>query len=410
MNVEVLNTGTELLLGSVVNTHVAFFGQALFPLGLRLRRQTTVPDGAAIRDALIEIFPRADVLFVTGGLGPTTDDITREVTAELLSRRLVADDEILRAIQERAARRGFPFQERMRRQTMVPIGATVLPNANGTAPGLYLPRTESPTSATPHVFLLPGPPRELRPMFDAHVLPRLRELTSENAAPDCRVYRCVGVGESTVEARIGLRLSKMPALEVGYCARPNEVDFRLIGAPALLDEIEPDVLAALGDSLVSRDGDSLEIVVVEKLRLRRATLATAESCTGGLLANRITNVPGASEVFGAGWVTYANEVKTAALGVDAGLIAEHGAVSEPVARQMAEGARARANADFALATTGVAGPGGGTETKPVGMVFLALAERGKTTAVWREFFPTDRATFKDLATQAALDALRRRLG
>ncbi|MDD5198489.1 MAG: competence/damage-inducible protein A [Terrimicrobiaceae bacterium] len=409
MKVEVLNTGTELLLGNVVNTHAAYFGRALFPLGLRLARQTAVPDGAPIRDAFIEAFPRCDVLLVTGGLGPTTDDVTRELAAELLGRRLVEDDEILRAIQERCARRGFAFQERMRRQTMVPEGATVLPNAHGTAPGLYLPPFETPAARTPHLFLLPGPPRELKPVFEGHVLPRLRDLMRDAVVAECRVYRCVGIGESLVESRIGLRLSEIAGLEVGYCARPNEVDLRLIGASSVLDEVEPLVLAELGEFIISRNEESLESVVVAKLRAQRRSLAIAESCTGGLLANRITDVPGASEVFGAGWVTYANEMKTAELGVDAALIAGHGAVSEPVARQMAEGARERAGADFGLATTGIAGPGGGTGEKPVGTVFLALAERGRPTLVWREFFPTDRGTFKDLATQAALSALRKRL-
>jgi nicotinamide-nucleotide amidase len=409
LKVEVLNTGTELLLGSVVNSHVAYFGRALFPLGLRIARQTTVPDGAAIRDALIEAFDRCDVLLVTGGLGPTTDDVTREIAAELLGLRLVADDEILRAIQERCARRCFAFQERMRRQTMVPEGATVMPNAHGTAPGLYLPALERPSSRTPHLFLMPGPPRELKPMFEKYVLPRLAELAGEATVAQCRVYRCVGIGESVVEARIGLRFSEIAGLEVGYCARSNEVDFRLIGPAELLDELELQVLAELGEFIVSRDGEDLEEIVVAKLREQRRILATAESCTGGLLAHRITNVPGASEIFGAGWVTYANEIKSAELGVDAALIAEHGAVSEPVARQMAEGARAQADADFALATTGIAGPGGGTEGKPVGTVFLALAARGEPATVWREFFPTDRETFKQLATQSALNALRKRL-
>ncbi len=410
MNVEVLNTGTELLLGSVVNTHAAWLGRQLFPLGLRLTRQTTVPDGAAIRDALLEAFPRCDVLLVTGGLGPTTDDITRELVAELLARPLHADAEVLRAIEERCARRRFPFQERMRRQTMVPAGATVLPNAHGTAPGLYLPPVSTPSERTPHLFLLPGPPRELQPMFEASVIPVLRELTGSLAAVACRVFRCVGIGESLVESRIGERLSARPGLEVGYCARPNEVDLRLIGPVALLDEIEPEVRAELAEFIVSDDGASLEAVVVNRLLALGRSVATAESCTGGLLAHRLTNVPGASGVFAAGWVTYANEVKTAQLGVPAEFFADHGAVSEPVVRAMAEGARERAGADFALATTGIAGPGGGSPEKPVGTVWLALAERGAETQAWSEFFPTSRETFKDLATQAALNALRRRLG
>lgn len=410
MNVEVLNTGTELLLGSVVNTHAAWLGRQLFPFGLRIARQTTVPDGAAIRDALLEAFPRCDVLLVTGGLGPTTDDITREIVAELLARPLRPDEDVLRAIQDRCARRKFPFQERMRRQTMVPAGATVLPNAHGTAPGLYLPPVSTPSERTPHLFLLPGPPRELQPMFEASVRPILQDLTRDLSAAQCRVFRCVGIGESLVESRIGERLNALPGLEVGYCARPNEVDLRLIGPVALLDEIESEVRAELAEFIVSDDGASLETVVVSRLLEVGRSVATAESCTGGLLAHRITNVPGASGAFAAGWVTYANEVKTAQLGVPAELFSTHGAVSEPVARAMAEGALLRSGADYALATTGIAGPGGGTPEKPVGTVWIALAERGGETRAWSEFFPTSRETFKDLATQAALNGLRRRLG
>lgn len=408
MIVEVLNTGTELLLGNVINTHLAFFGRALFPIGLRISRQTTVPDGMPVRDALVEAMGRCDVLLVTGGLGPTTDDVTREIVAELLGLELRVDDSVTEAIRARCALRGYPFLERMHRQTMVPQGATVLPNANGTAPGLYLPAHGTSTSRTPHLFLLPGPPRELMPMFDEFVLPRLRGL-SASAGIECRVYRCVGIGESQVEERIGLRLSTVPGLEVGYCARPNEVDFRLIGSKELLDEIEPQVIAELGVKIAAKDERSLEEVVVGLLRERQTTVAVAESCTGGLLANRLTNVPGASEIFLAGYVTYANAAKVATLGVDAALIESHGAVSEPVARMMAEGALARSGSDFALSTTGIAGPGGGSTEKPVGTVFLALAQKEKETRVWRENFASDRETFKQLATQAALDALRRRL-
>jgi nicotinamide-nucleotide amidase len=408
--VEVLNTGTELLLGSTLNTHLAYLGRTLFSSGLRISRQTTVPDGEMMKDAFSEAFCRCEILIVTGGLGPTTDDITRECLAELLELPLLPNHEVLESIQRRCARRGFAFQERMRRQAMVPEGAIVLPNDYGTAPGLYVAPRERGGAFTPHVFLLPGPPRELRPMFEAHVMPRLRDMQDLAQAPMSRVYRCVGIGESLVEARIGMRLIEIHGLEVGYCARPNEVDLRLIGATSLLDQVEPLVLEELGEFIFSSAEEELENVVVAALRERGMWLATAESCTGGLLANRVTNVPGASEVFSAGWVTYANEIKTAQLGVQADLLETVGAVSESVARQMAEGALLRSGADFALSTTGIAGPGGGTDEKPVGTVFLALAQKGRETTAWREFFPTDRATFKELVTQSALNALRKRLG
>jgi len=408
--VEVLNTGTELLLGSILNTHLAYLGRTLFSVGLRITRQTTVPDGEMINGAFSDAFRRCEILIVTGGLGPTTDDITRECLAELLELPLLLSVEVLESIQSRCARRGFAFQERMRRQAMVPEGAVILPNDYGTAPGLYVAPREREQGHTPHIFLLPGPPRELRPMFETHVMPRLRDMQDMANAPASRVYRCVGIGESLVESRIGMRLIEIPGLEVGYCARPNEVDLRLIGAQSLLDQVEPLVLEELGEFIFSSTEEELENVVVAALRERGMWLATAESCTGGLLANRVTNVPGASEVYSAGWVTYANEIKAAQLGVEADLLEMVGAVSEPVARQMAEGALLRSGADFALSTTGIAGPGGGSEEKPVGTVFLALAQKGRETIVWREFFPTDRATFKELVAQSALNALRKRLG
>jgi nicotinamide-nucleotide amidase len=409
MTVEVLNIGTELLLGSVQNTHAAWIARQIFPLGLRIARQTTVPDGSAIRDAVLEACGRAEVLFITGGLGPTTDDITREVIAELLGRKLQPDPAIRAHIEARLAARGYQLVERMLRQTMVPEGAEVLPNPNGTAPGLYIPSVSQPSWATPHFFLMPGPPRELQPMFSDFVMPRLRQLAAGIQAKECRVYRVVGLGESEVEKRIGLKLTENPALEVGYCARPNEVDFRLIGAREDLNAVEPRVIEILGSNLVSAAGEGVEEWIVAELKRRGLTLATAESCTGGLLASRITDVPGASEVFHEGFVTYSNTAKIELLGVPAKFIESHGAVSPEVARAMAEGAQKRAKADFALALTGIAGPGGGCAEKPVGLLYIALAQHDVETLLLKCCFSTDRATFKQLATQTALDLLRRDL-
>lgn len=411
MRVEVINTGTELLLGNVVNTHISYLGKTLFPLGLRIDRQTTVPDGSAIRDALYEAFSRSDVLIVTGGLGPTTDDITREIVAELLGLSLKEDLWVIEAIRARLDRRGIPYRARIQRQAMVPTGATVLRNDNGTAPGLYLPRRGTPAWTSPHLFLLPGPPRELKPMFEDYALPILRDIVG-TASPDqeCRLYHIVGIGESGVEELVGLSLTERGDIEVGYCARPNEVDLRLIAPTTILDEVEPRVREALGSYIVSQSGQSLEEVVVGRLLENQQTLAVAESCTGGLLANRITNVPGASEIFPAGYVTYANEAKERELGVPSDLLARVGAVSEEVACAMAEGVLRRAGTDFSIGITGIAGPGGGSTEKPVGTVYIALAQRGGLTECLRETFPTDRETFKRLATQAALDLLRRRLG
>jgi len=403
MNVEVINTGSEILLGNVLNTHVATLAAGMFPLGLRIERQITVPDGDAIRVALVDALSRADLVIVTGGLGPTTDDITREITAELLGRPMHLDAAVLEDIAARFALRGLTMTDRVGRQAQVPEGALVLPNRNGTAPGLYLKHVAD--GRTTHVFLLPGPPRELKPMFEDSVLPILRTLVPAGDVHGCRLYHVLGIGESTVEDKVGEQLLAIPGLELGYCARPGEVDIRCIGAEPVLDAAEKIVLEVLGASVVTRDGRNVEQAVVEALTRRGETLATAESCTGGGLANRVTNISGSSAVFLAGFVTYSNEAKTRDLGVDATLIAEHGAVSPQVAAAMAEGARKRAGTDWALSTTGIAGPTGGTAAKPVGTVCIALARKDGATQVETHCFFRDRDVFKDIAARTALTLL-----
>lgn len=408
MQAEVINTGSELLLGLVTNTHLGYLAGELAPCGITVARQVCVPDGPPIREALAAALDRADVVFTTGGLGPTTDDLTREAAAELLGLPLLPDEEILSGIRERFARRGLPMADRVARQAMVPVGTEVLPNPNGTAPGLYFPPGVLGSRRARHLFLLPGPPRELRPMVQDYVLPKLRAILPASSMRERRIYRLTGIGESQVEERIGQRLEERGDLEVGYCARPSEVDFRLIGPPGPLAQVEPDIRAVLGEWIYS-EGESLEAAIVRLLAEKHLTLATAESCTGGSLAGRITNVAGASEVFLAGYVTYANEAKENTLGVPSDLLAAHGAVSEPVAAAMAEGARRVSGAKFALSTTGIAGPGGGTESKPVGTVYLGLASEGHPTVVRRCYFPLDRITFKHMTTSAALDLLRRQV-
>jgi nicotinamide-nucleotide amidase len=406
MRVVVINTGTELLLGDVLNSHLSFIAREIFPLGLRVDRQITVPDGEAIRKAIEESLGAAEIIFITGGLGPTTDDITREITADLFGLKLEHDPAILSAIQERAARRGFRLTDRVARQADVPEGARVLPNEHGSAPGLYLP---ADGQKRPHLFLLPGPPRELHPMFRVSVLPLLCKIAPPERAMERQVFRIAGMGESLVEEAVGEQLLELPGLELGYCARAGEMDLRLIGEASVVARARQIVTERLGPSIFSSDGSNLETVVVKLLTAQKRTLAVAESCTGGYLAHRLTNVPGASAVLLAGYVTYSNEAKASALGVDPNLIAEHGAVSGEVATAMAEGAREKSAADFALATTGIAGPSGGSEEKPVGTVFIALAARNQPTTVQQRCFPDDRPTFKELTTQAALEMLRRSL-
>jgi nicotinamide-nucleotide amidase len=404
VRVEVLNTGTELLFGSVINTHLSFLGQRLFPLGLRVQRQVTVPDGDAIREAILESAARSDLILVTGGLGPTSDDITREIVAELTGRPLRYDDGIFQKIKERFERRGLKLTDRISRQAYVPEGAAVLPNDFGTAPGLYLPARDG----IPHLFLLPGPPRELQPMVDTYALPIWKRLGG-NHDIHARIYRTTGLGESYIESMVGDRLLAIPGLELGYCASMGEVDVRIVGSRSAVDAANEIIQSELAPYIISTEERELEEVIVKLLTAKQATLATAESCTGGLLANRVTDVAGASVVFLEGHVTYSNDAKTRTLGVSAELISTHGAVSEEVARAMAEGALQRSGATFALSTTGIAGPDGGTAEKPVGTVFVGLATREHATQVEKLFFPTDRRTFKRVCTQYALDMLRRRL-
>lgn len=414
MRVEVLNTGSELLLGAVVNTHLAFLGQQLFGIGLRIERQNCVPDGPVIGPVMRESFARCDVLLVTGGLGPTSDDITRELVAGFFDLPLERDEAIYTIIKDRVAKFGRQMNESLGRQAFVPRGMTVLPNPNGTAPGLYLPARTHQGQPTPHIFLLPGPPRELRPMVLNEVLPRLRELRAKagGAAEMMKVFRIVGLGESQVEEMIGPALLALPQLELGYCARSGEVDVRLIGPADTVAQAAEIVRGepALREHLISETNETIEEVIVKLLRERGATLATAESCTGGLIAHRITNVPGASRVFIAGPVTYANSAKVQALGVDPALIDTQSAASEPVARAMALGVKRIFQTDFSVATTGVAGPDGATADSPVGTVFLAVAGPGEEVEVKRrQFHVNDRETFKHLAAQAAFYLLRQKL-
>ena len=408
MRASLINTGTELLLGDVQDAHLAFIAREIFPLGLRIEERRTVPDTDAIGRTLAELLPAYEMLFVTGGLGPTSDDITRETVADLLGLELRQHPELLESLRRRLRLRGVKWTAGITRQADVPSGAQVLPNENGSAPGFYLKANLDPRVSSPHLFVLPGPPRELQPMFRNYVMPILRSIAPSSAIEQ-RVYRVAGVGESSVEQAIGEKVLAIPGIELGYCARPGEVDVRIIGKPETIQQADAVIQTALGPSIFSTTDETLEEVVVRLLKKRNQTLATAESCTGGLIANRITNVPGASSVFIAGYVCYANQAKINMLNVDPKLIERHGAVSESVARTLAEHARACAVCDYALATTGVAGPTGGSPEKPVGTVYVGLASAELETIVKKFFFPTDRETFKQLAAQAAFEMLRRRL-
>lgn len=408
--VELINTGSELLLGQVLNTHLQFLADALWPLGLSISRQLTVPDGPVIREALLESFQRAEIVFVTGGLGPTTDDLTRDIVAELLELPLKEDPEIALAIRERLDKRGIRVTDRIFRQAQRPAEAVVLANRFGTAPGLYfppMPLGKEEGKLSPHLFLLPGPPRELKPMVETEVLPRLRALLPTTQDRVMRLWRIVGVPESHVEEAVGEALLAL-GIEPGYCARPGEVDVRIIGTPEQINAAGNLIEATLGHAILPEPMRTLEHYLVAELTRRNLRVTTVESCTGGALANRLTNVPGSSAVFGYGYVTYANEAKEE-LGVPAALIQQYGAVSAEVAESLARHARRHSGADYALATTGIAGPSGGSEQKPTGTVYIALAGPEPVVTVEHHVLQTDRLVFKNLVTQAALNLLRRTL-
>jgi len=408
MRAVLLNTGTELLAGDVHDTHLAFIAREIFSLGLRIEERRTVADGAAIGETLRELFSWAEIIFVTGGLGPTSDDITRDVVAELLGLGLQENAELLASLKRRLKARGIKWVSSIAHQAEVPDGAQILPNENGSASGLYLKANINPQIRSPHIFLLPGPPRELQPMFRESVMSILPSIVKGPPRFERRFYKIACMGESLIEEAIGERILAIPGIELGYCARPGEVDVRIIGERAALEQADQIVRSQLGDSIFTTSDETLEELLVKLLTKKRQTLAIAESCTGGLLVNRITNVVGASAVLLAGYVCYANEAKIDILGTDPKLIEQHGAVSEQVARAMAQGARKRASGTYALATTGIAGPGGGSDEKPVGSVYVALASDAEIK-VKKLFFPSDRETFKQLTAQAAFETLRRKL-
>lgn len=416
MNIELINTGSELMLGRVLNTHQQWLCRQLADLGYVVTRQVGVADTAEdIEQAVREALGRADFIITTGGLGPTSDDITRDRIAALLERKLTEDPAIVAHVEGFFAKRNRPMPASTRVQAMVPDNALVLHNAHGTAPGLALHVSPNPFRAggkASWLVMLPGPPRELRPMFTNQVAPLLKEKLPLEGDFVCRTLRTVGIGESYLEERIAGPLKPLTdvGLELGYCAHTGAVDVRFVargcGADADVAEAARIVYELAGEHIFGEGDDELEQVLVHRLTERKQTLALAESCTGGFIAHRLTNVPGASAVFLAGLVTYSNDAKEKFLGGRAETLAAHGAVSEAVAREMAEGARTRTGADFALAVTGIAGPGGGTAEKPVGTVFIALATASGTKVI-NPMNRYDRETFKYVSALQALDLLRR---
>ncbi len=406
MRIELINTGSELLLGQVANTHLSYLAEALWPAGFSIDRQVTVPDGTAIRDALADAFTRSEIVIVTGGLGPTTDDITRDVAAELLGLKLQMDPAIALSIETRLATRDIKLTPRILRQAERPAESEVLVNSCGTAPGLYFPPLPAKETGrtSPHLFLLPGPPRELKPMVENELLPRLKKLLPEGPKPIMQTWRVVGVPESTVEEAVGESLIAL-GIEPGYCARPNEVDVRIIGSAQQQEAAARLLSEKFGTAVLPKDTRSLEQWVVEELVRRHMKIATAEECTGGLLASKITDIPGSRQVFCSGTVgstLRAGEQK----GAQNSPLQTEGGGLESLARTLATQAMESSTADYALSTTGSSEGEADDDGTPPGTVFIGLATKAAGVHVEKYRFSTDRVTLKQLATQAALKMLR----
>jgi nicotinamide-nucleotide amidase len=406
MKAEIIAVGSELLTPDRLDTNSLFLTEELNKIGIEVVRKTVVGDdhdllSEAFRDAL----NRVPLVISSGGLGPTEDDLTRETVADLLGRKLRRNDDILRYIEGRFRALGRDMPQVNVRQAMVPEGAEILENPRGTAPGLWL---EDGDRA---IALLPGPPRELKPLFREQVLPRL-ERRASGVRMFSRELRVTGLGESHVEQRIVGIYKRYAEVNTTILAAPGETQIHLRmwtgdaeHAKKTLDEIVSGFAIALTDRIFSQNGSSLEEVIAEELTLHNATISAAESCTGGLLAQRLTSIAGSSSYFLGGLVCYSNELKTAWVGVPAELIQAKGAVSPEVAIALADGIRRRVGSTFGVGITGIAGPGGGSEEKPVGTVHIALSHAGgvKERGVR---FPGDRENIRWQASQLALDMVR----
>jgi len=411
MDVELVTIGAELLLGLTLDTNAADLARTLASVGARVVRRTTVSDDAgAIRDAVAAALGRSRFVITTGGLGPTNDDVTKQAVAEVYGVRLVLDDVYLARLEQRWRRlgRAGPMPVANRSQAMLPEGATVLSNPRGTAPGLWL------EDGRGVVVLLPGVPHELCALAADEVAPRVAQRAGGSVILS-RVLRTTGIAESQLADRIGPVEPQLRPATLAYLPSFDGVDLRVTvwsgpraEAEALLGRAAAAMRPLLAPWYYGEDGADLAAVVLDRARDAGARLATAESCTGGLVAARLTAIPGASATFAGGVVAYDNAVKTGELGVAQELLAIHGAVSEPVVLAMADGARARFGADTAVAVSGIAGPNGGTADKPVGTIWLAGSWRDVHRTL-RLALPGDRAEIRARATQAALNLLRRML-
>ena len=413
MIAEIIAVGSELLTPYRQDTNSLYLTAQLNTLGVEVGFKTIVGDDRKhLVQAATVALARADILILSGGLGPTEDDLTREAVAETLNLQLRRDPEILQAIERRFAEHGWKMSANNAKQADVIPGATVLANANGTAPGQWISGKSDGKEKI--VVLLPGPPHEMKALFEAAVLERLRARVPQQFIAT-RVIKITGMGESACDARVAPIYKRFTDVNTTILAGPGEIQLHLRmqatsveAAQKRVDELVEKIEDELGDCVYSDNGDSLEQIVSYYLQMRNSTLAVAESCTGGLVAERLTSVSGSSRYFIGGAVVYSNELKVQLADVPQDLLDDFGAVSEQVAKALAEGIRKRCRTTLGLGITGVAGPTGGTAEKPVGLVFHALASESGTEVIKRNF-PGDRARIRWYASQQALDMVRRKL-
>lgn len=407
MTVELISVGTELLLGNIVNTNAAYLSEKCADLGLSCFYQSVVGDNEERLTAVLKTAAeRSDVVILSGGLGPTEDDLTKEVSAKVMGKELVVHEPSKQHIIKYFRQRNLELTENNWKQAMMPVGAIVIENENGTAPGVII------EEGGKKVILLPGPPNELVPMFEKSIIPYLTG--KDSGLIRSKTVKICGVGESKAEMMIKDMIDGQTNPTIAPYAKNCEVHLRVTAKAAdekeakkLIKPVVRELKKRFGNSVYTTDADTtLEKAVVDLLAENRLTVSTAESCTGGLLAARLINVAGVSDVYKAGYITYSNKAKRKILGVKKALLEKKGAVSEEVARAMAEGAAAASKAEVAVSITGIAGPGGGTAEKPVGLVYIACNVGGKIT-VKKYNFNGNRAKIRETTVSSALILMRK---
>ncbi|MDD5428025.1 MAG: competence/damage-inducible protein A [Candidatus Omnitrophica bacterium] len=410
MTAEIISIGTELLLGHIINTNTAFLSQKLAEAGIDVYHTSVVGDNPKrLVESLKQALARADIIITTGGLGPTVDDITIETIAKFFGRKLVRNKMVVKCLRDYFKLRGTKILSATMRQAYTPEGVKCIRNNVGTAPGLLIDHNKK------LVVCLPGPPRELNPMFENAILPRLRKMSKAAWVIKSRTIKISGGAESQVNKAVKKLLELKPPTTVGIYAKLGHVELRIMTkakneklAQAAIDRIEKKVRAKLGGYIFGADDETLEGAVAGLLAGKKMTIAAAESCTGGLLSDRLTNISGSSRYFVMGLVAYSNSVKENVLGVSKYTLRDHGAVSEEVALEMAKRIRSLGGTDIGIGITGIAGPKGGTKKKPVGLVYIALVLPRKK--VVKEFrFKGSRDEIKFLSTQVALDLIRKNI-